>query len=102
MARSSPAHQWKAWNGALVVACLDGSPDVGQRLLVMRLNAAGTGLVEGPITVFNRGARLRTAVQGTDGNLYVVTDGPGGTGVIVKMTPSCSRPSSPGVGSLTP
>ncbi len=79
--------QWKAWDGALVVACLDGSPDVGQRLLVMRLNAAGTGLVEGPITVFNRGVRLRTTVQGTDGNLYVVTDGAGGTGVIVKMTP---------------
>ena len=30
--------QWKTWNGALGVACLDGSPSVGQRLLVMSLN----------------------------------------------------------------
>ena len=79
--------QWKAWNGALVVACLDGSPDVGQRLLVMRMNAAGTALVEPAITVLNQGVRLRTAVQGPDGNLYVVTDGTGGAGAIWKVVP---------------
>ena len=79
--------QWKAWNGALVVACLDGSPSVGQRLLVMRMNAAGTALVEPAITVLNQGVRLRTAVQGPDGNLYVVTDGTGGAGAIWKVVP---------------
>ena len=47
--------QWKAWDGALVVACLDGSPSVGQRLLVMHLNAAGTALTGRPITVLDRG-----------------------------------------------
>jgi glucose/arabinose dehydrogenase len=79
--------QWKAWNGALVVACLDGSPSVGQRLLVMQLNAAGTALTVPAITVLDRGVRLRTAVQGPDGNLYVVTDGTGTTGGIWKVVP---------------
>ena len=47
--------QWKTWDGALVVACLDGDPIIGQRLLVMRLNDAGTELVEPPTTVLDRG-----------------------------------------------
>jgi glucose/arabinose dehydrogenase len=79
--------QWKTWNGALVVACLDGSPDVGQRLLVMRLNAAGTALVEPAITALNRSVRLRVAVQGPDGDLYVITDGTGGAGAIWHVHP---------------
>lgn len=80
--------QWKTWDGALVVACLDGSPDVGQRLLVMRLNAAGTALVEPAITALARGVRLRAAVQGPDGDLYVVTDGTSGAGAIWKVHPA--------------
>jgi aldose sugar dehydrogenase len=79
--------QWKTWNGALVAACLDGSPNVGQRLLVMQLNAAGTALTVPPITVLDRGVRLRAAVQGPDGNLYVVTDGTGTMGGIWKVVP---------------
>jgi glucose/arabinose dehydrogenase len=75
--------QWKAWDGALAVACLDGSPSVGQRLLIMRMNAAGTALTEPPITVLDRGVRLRSAVLGSDGTLYVVTDG----GTIWKVVP---------------
>ena len=79
--------QWKTWNGALVVACLDGSPDVGQRLLVMRMNAAGTALVEPAITALKIGVRLRATVQGPDGDLYVVTDGVNGDGTIWKLHP---------------
>jgi aldose sugar dehydrogenase len=79
--------QWKTWDGALVVACLDGSPDVGQRLLVMRMNAAGTALVEPAITALKIGVRLRAAVQGPDGDLYVVTDGVNGDGTIWKLHP---------------
>jgi glucose/arabinose dehydrogenase len=71
--------QWKAWDGALVVACLDGSPDVGQRLLVLHLDGAGTALTASPVTALARGVRLRAAVQGPDGNLYLVTDGPFGS-----------------------
>jgi glucose/arabinose dehydrogenase len=79
--------QWKGWDGALAVACLDGSPDVGQRLLIMKLNAAGTALTEAPTTVLNLGIRLRSAVEGPDGNLYVVTDGLDGAGAIWKVVP---------------
>ncbi len=80
--------KWKNWDGALVVACLDGSPDVGQRLLVMHLNGAGTSLTGSAVTALNRGVRLRSAVQGPDGNLYVVTDGTGGAGAIWLVVPS--------------
>lgn len=79
--------QWKGWNGALAVACLDGSPDVGQRLLIMKVNQAGTALTEAPTTALNRGIRLRVAVQAPDGNLYVVTDGVNGAGAIWKVVP---------------
>ena len=80
--------KWKSWDGALVVACLDGSPDVVQRLLVMHLNGAGTSLIGSAVTAFDRGVRLRSTVQGPDGNLYVVTDGTGGTGAIWLVVPS--------------
>jgi glucose/arabinose dehydrogenase len=80
--------QWQQWDGALVVACLDGSPSVGQRLLVMHLDAAGTALTAAPVTALARDVRLRAAVQGPDGALYVVTDGANGTGAIWRVTPS--------------
>jgi glucose/arabinose dehydrogenase len=80
--------QWKGWNGMLIVACLDGSPSVGQRLLAISLNAAGTGLNRPPVTALARGVRLRSAVQGPDGNLYVVTDGNNGAGAVWKVVPN--------------
>jgi glucose/arabinose dehydrogenase len=80
--------QWQGWDGALVVGCLDGSPDVGQRLLVMHLDAGGTALTTAPVTALARGVRLRSAVQGPDGALYIVTDGGAGTGAIWRVTPT--------------
>jgi glucose/arabinose dehydrogenase len=80
--------QWKNWDGALVVACLDGSPSVGQRLLVMHLDAGGTALTAAPVTALARGVRLRSAVQGPEGALYVVTDSAGATGAIWRVTPA--------------
>jgi glucose/arabinose dehydrogenase len=80
--------QWKGWDGALVVACLDGSPDVGQRLLVMHLNGAGDALTAAPVTALSRSVRLRSAVEAPDGNLYVVTDGVDGAGAIWKIAPA--------------
>ena len=56
--------QWKSWNGTLAVACLDGSPSVGQRLLIMELDASGTTLTEPAITALNRSIRLRSAAAG--------------------------------------
>jgi glucose/arabinose dehydrogenase len=79
--------QWKNWDGALVLACLDGSPDVGQRLLVLHLDEAGTALAAPPVGALARGIRLRAAVQGPDGALYVVTDGNDGDGAIWRVTP---------------
>jgi glucose/arabinose dehydrogenase len=79
--------QWRNWDGALVVACLDASSSVGQRLLVLHLDATGTGLTAPPVTALNLGVRLRAAVEGPDGNLYVVTDGDAGTGEIWRVTP---------------
>lgn len=79
--------QWDLWDGALAVACLDYNAAVGQRLLVMTLDPAGTATTSVNPTLANS-ARLRTAVQGPDGNLYVVTDGDGGSGKIWKVVPS--------------
>jgi glucose/arabinose dehydrogenase len=79
--------RWRNWDGALVVACLDASPDVGQRLLVMHLNAAGTALTTAPVTALAQGIRLRAAVQGPNGDLYVVTDQDGGSGQIYLIAP---------------
>jgi glucose/arabinose dehydrogenase len=80
--------QWKAWDGALAVACLDGSPDVGQRLLVMHLDGAGTALTGAPVTALDRGVRLRSVVQAPDGALYVVTDGNNAAGAIWRVVPT--------------
>jgi glucose/arabinose dehydrogenase len=80
--------QWKGWNGALVVACLDGSPDVGQRLLVMHLNANGTALTSAPVSVLAISSRLRSAVEGPDGDLYVATDTADGGGAIWRIRPT--------------
>jgi glucose/arabinose dehydrogenase len=80
--------QWKSWDGALVVACLKTDASIGQRLLVMHLNSAGTALTSAPVVALARGARLRSAVEGPDGNLYVVTDGADGAGAIWEVVPT--------------
>jgi glucose/arabinose dehydrogenase len=53
----------------------------------MKLNPPGTALTEAPTTVLNVSVRLRAAVQGPDGNLYVITDGLNGAGAIWKVVP---------------
>jgi glucose/arabinose dehydrogenase len=80
--------QWKSWDGALAVACLKTDSSIGQHLLVMHLNSAGTALTSAPVVALARGARLRSAVEGPDGNLYVVTDGTDGAGAIWKVIPT--------------
>jgi glucose/arabinose dehydrogenase len=54
----------------------------------MHLNAAGTALTASPVTALARGVRLRSAVQGPDGALYIATDGANATGAIWRITPS--------------
>ena len=61
--------QWKGFENALAVAVLKDS-----ELLIMKLNLDGTALVQAPTVVLKNGVRLRSAVQGPDGNLYITTD----------------------------
>ena len=73
--------QWKSWDGALAVAFLKDS-----KMRIMFLD--GNGDVSFATPVLANGVRLRSAVQGPDGNLYVSTDVGGGAGAIWKVTPS--------------
>lgn len=71
--------RWAGWDKALAMAVLKG-----QQLRVVGLNAS-TGAVEGQwVAVTDRG-RLRTAVQGPDGDLYIATDADPGS--IFRVTP---------------
>jgi glucose/arabinose dehydrogenase len=72
--------QWGSWNGALIVAFLKDS-----QARVMVLNGAGGVASSSPF--LGGFGRLRSVVQGPDGNLYVSTDNGAGD-VIVKVTPS--------------
>jgi glucose/arabinose dehydrogenase len=71
--------QWKGWDGALAVAVLKG-----RHLRVFRLDGPGTRVTDQWSVVGDRG-RLRTAVQGPDGNLYLTTDA--NPGQVLRVTP---------------
>ena len=73
--------QWGNLNGALVIAALRGA-----QLRALTLDANG-GLVSQRVVLSNLG-RLRTAVQGPDGSLYLSTSNGGGTDRIVRVTPT--------------
>lgn len=74
--------QWRDWNGALAVAALKGT-----QLRVMQLNAAGDAVVNEWVRLTGYG-RLRSAVLGPDGNLYVTTSNGGSRDQILRVTPS--------------
>ncbi|MGH9153462.1 MAG: PQQ-dependent sugar dehydrogenase, partial [Acidimicrobiales bacterium] len=71
---------WRSLTGALLLACLRGS-----QLRALTLDAAG-GLVSERVVVSGQG-RLRTAVEGPDGSVYVATSNGGGTDRILRVTP---------------
>lgn len=73
--------QWKSWENELVVAFLKDS-----RARVMFLD--GNGNVSFATPILEHGVRLRSAVEGPDGNLYIATDIDGGGGAIWKVVPS--------------
>lgn len=60
--------QWKAWDGRMAVSIMGA-----ERLDILQLNTAGTTTAS--ITATVPSARMRSLVQGPDGNLYVATDG---------------------------
>ncbi len=72
--------QWESWNDALVVAVLKA-----QRLQVFP-ERGGTLDFANP-TVVPMGVRLRSAVQGPDGSLYLATDVGAGGGAIWRVVP---------------
>jgi glucose/arabinose dehydrogenase len=73
--------QWKGWNGALAVAVLKD-----HHLRIFFLNTQGG--ISGDAAVLTNSPRLRSAVQGPDGNLYITTDVGGGGGQIWQVVPS--------------
>jgi glucose/arabinose dehydrogenase len=73
--------QWKGWNGALAVAVLKD-----HHLRIFFLNDQGG--ISGDTAVLTNSPRLRSAVQGPDGNLYITTDVGGGGGQIWQVVPS--------------
>jgi len=63
--------QWKAWDGRLAVGVM-----AGQRIEVLTLDSAGFATANTTATATNGSltARIRSLVQGPDGNLYALTD----------------------------
>lgn len=76
-------NQWKGWNGALAIAVLKGS-----ELLVMFFDDDFGFTSIGTTFSMTGAGRLRSAVEGPDGNLYVSTDNGSGNDVILRAVPS--------------
>jgi len=72
--------KWRDWDGALAVGILGG-----ERIYILRLDAAGTQLTHTPINL-PQGARIRSLVQGPNGDLYVATDSD--SGQLWQVTPN--------------
>ena len=72
--------QWRDWNGALVVGLL-----AGERITGLRLDAPGA-LLTHPEVNLPQAARIRSLVQGPDGNLYAATDSD--QGQLWRLTPN--------------
>jgi glucose/arabinose dehydrogenase len=72
--------RWGGWNGALAVALLRA-----RHLLVFGLDSQGR--VTGTAKAITDQGRLRSAVLGPDGNLYLTTDNGSGTDRILRVVP---------------
>ena len=71
--------KWGIWDGCLAMAVLGHT-----QLRILKFNREGT-FVRGWIPL--KGNRLRSAVQGPDGNLYLTTANGGGNDRILKVVP---------------
>lgn len=81
--------QWEGWDGALAVCMLGGNTAGEQELRIVFPNAQGTITTTVSSLPFgNTRIRLRSAVQGPDGNLYVATDVGTPNGRIIQVVPS--------------
>jgi aldose sugar dehydrogenase len=79
--------QWKSWDGRFVVGLagigVHGTP-VGNRLDVLDIADDGLSATRTMVNLPMPAGRFRSAVQGTDGNLYVATD----EGSIIMLKPN--------------
>jgi glucose/arabinose dehydrogenase len=75
--------QWKAWDGALAVAVLKD-----RQLRLLFVDGNGVLTKQSLADLGANTPRLRSAVQGPDGNLYLATDVGAGAGAIWKVTPA--------------
>ena len=75
--------QWKGWNGALAMAVLKAR----ELRVVFFDDFLGFSSIGSTFDMRGLG-RLRTAVQGPDGNLYISTDNGSMNDVIVRVVPS--------------
>jgi glucose/arabinose dehydrogenase len=73
--------QWGRWNGGLVAAVLKD-----RHVRAFFLDASGKLIIQG-MAITDQG-RLRSPVQGPDGNLYLTTDNGGNNDKILKVVPT--------------
>jgi glucose/arabinose dehydrogenase len=74
--------QWRDWNGAIAMCVLKD-----QHVRVLRLNSAGTAVTSQVVALSGYG-RMRSCVQGPDGNLYATTSSGGAADRILRIVPS--------------
>ncbi|MFS8130653.1 MAG: PQQ-dependent sugar dehydrogenase [Candidatus Dojkabacteria bacterium] len=72
-------NQWKAWNGAVIIALLKD--------MQLRLQTYNNWKIERDEKVLDGYGRIRIVVQGPDGDLFFGTDNGGALDVIVRVTP---------------
>jgi glucose/arabinose dehydrogenase len=70
------------WRGALAVGVLKDS-----QIRILAFNDAGRFVRAWTPSKLNTGYRMRSPVQGPDGNLYITTDNGGGSDRILKVVP---------------
>lgn len=74
---------WKAWDGALAMAVLKG-----KHLHIFIFEQNNPLKIIDEIQVLKDFGRIRSAVQGPDGNLYLTTDNGKSSDQIIKVTPN--------------
>jgi glucose/arabinose dehydrogenase len=73
--------QWGDWNGSIAVAVLKG-----RHLRVFHFGPSGN--ITGFDTAITTRGRLRSAVQGPNGYLFITTDNGGNNDVILRVRPT--------------
>lgn len=73
---------WGDWDGALAV-----TSQQGEKLVLLKLSADGTGVIDTSTALAGRYGRLRSATSMPDGSLLITTDNGSGDAVL-RVTPS--------------